>query len=83
MFFNWGADAARGNVERHERQLDRAELKYTLYSRLMQLLAKVIQELNGEGIFVEQIFVNLKNMGMRLYTQLIAFMKSTGKMNGG
>ena len=22
MFFNWGADAARGNVERHERQLD-------------------------------------------------------------
>ena len=33
MFFNWGADAARGNVERHERQLDRAELK-----RIIQLI---------------------------------------------
>jgi len=32
MFFNWGADAARGNVERHERQLDRAELKYIIQS---------------------------------------------------
>lgn len=32
MFFNWGADAARGNVERYERQLDRAELKYIIQS---------------------------------------------------
>ena len=49
----------------------------------MQLPAKAIQELSGEEIFVEQIFVNLKNMDMRLYAQLIAFMKSAGKMNGG
>lgn len=26
----WGADAARANVERHERQLDKAELKYIM-----------------------------------------------------
>lgn len=32
MFFNWGADVARGNVERYERQLDRAELKYIIQS---------------------------------------------------
>ena len=32
MFFNWGADAARGNVERYERQLDKAELKYIIQS---------------------------------------------------
>ena len=49
----------------------------------MQLPAKAIQELSGEEIFVKQIFVNLKNMDMKLYIQLIAFMKSTGKMNGG
>lgn len=30
MFFNWGVDAARGNVEKYERQLDRAELKYII-----------------------------------------------------
>ena len=33
MFFNWGADAARSNVERHELQLDKAELK-----RIIQLI---------------------------------------------
>ena len=32
MFFNWGANAARSNVEKHERQLDRAELKYIIQS---------------------------------------------------
>lgn len=32
MFFNWGANAARGNVDRYERQLDRAELKYIIQS---------------------------------------------------
>lgn len=33
MFFNWEADAARENVERYERQLDRTELK-----RIIQLI---------------------------------------------
>ena len=32
MLFHWGADAARGNVERYERQLDKAELKYIIQS---------------------------------------------------
>lgn len=26
----WGADTARGNVDRYERKLDRAELKYVM-----------------------------------------------------
>ena len=30
MFFNLGANAARSNVEKHERQLDKAELKYII-----------------------------------------------------
>ena len=32
MFFNWEADAARNSVERYERQLDKAELKYIIQS---------------------------------------------------
>lgn len=32
MLFHFGADAARGNVEKYERQLDKAELKYIIQS---------------------------------------------------
>ena len=32
MLFYLGADAARGNVEKYERQLDKAELKYIIQS---------------------------------------------------
>ena len=32
MFLNWGADAARSNVAKYERQTDRAELKYIIRS---------------------------------------------------
>lgn len=32
MFFFWGVDAARANLERYERQLDKAEFKYIIKS---------------------------------------------------
>lgn len=32
MLFHFGAKAAKGNVERYERQLDKAELKYIMQS---------------------------------------------------
>ena len=28
MFFNWGVNAARNNVERYEKRFEKAELKY-------------------------------------------------------
>lgn len=32
MLFHFGAKVAKGNVERYERQLDKAELKYIIQS---------------------------------------------------
>ena len=32
MLFHWGVDAAKDNVKRYERQLDKAELKYIIQS---------------------------------------------------
>jgi len=32
MLFHWGVDAAKDNVKRYERRLDKAELKYIIQS---------------------------------------------------
>ena len=32
MFWFWGVDAARANVDRYERKMDRAEFKYIIKS---------------------------------------------------
>lgn len=32
MFFNWGVELAQLNVERYERKMDKAELKYIIQS---------------------------------------------------
>jgi hypothetical protein len=66
MFFNWGADAARENVNRHMRKAERDQLKFIIYSIDMASRQGYDSIKWRHSIYKTNIH-KLKELGYRIY----------------
>ena len=66
MFFYWGADAARDNVNRYKRKLDRAELKFIIKS-IENASRQGFTDLRWRGMIRDSNLRALKRLGYKIH----------------